>query len=206
LTRNAPDSVNDSKSITTTVYTILFLSCIIGPIVWLIQLDPYIANFLVSIGFGIGTISGISLLLGPKFLMMFRGATVDSKLNVVYKSSLTGKKILAESDSVADPALTPNDLDAKKLKAGRGNSDENSVVCKEHIRKWTTWLTFYENQILFNSITNSSTTQSNFREPSSHSRSIAEDKEGKDGNGTGLLTTTNDNEHNLYTATDTQEV
>lgn len=56
LTRNVPDSVNDSKAIATATYTIIFLSCIIGPIIWLIQLDPYIANFLVGIGFAIGII------------------------------------------------------------------------------------------------------------------------------------------------------
>jgi len=132
--------------------------------------------------------------------MIVRGATVDSKLNVVYKNSLTGKKI-ADDTNVVDPALTPNDLDAKKLKAGRGNSDENTVVCKEHIRKWTQWLTFYENQILFNSITNSSTTQSNARE-SSHNKSLIED-----GKEMELLTSAEDQQVNLYsTKTNTQEV
>jgi hypothetical protein len=155
LTRNVPDSVNDSKSIATTTYTIIFLSVIIGPIVWLIQLDPYIANFLVGIGFAIGTIAGLVLLLGPKFLMISRGATVDSKLNIVYKSSITAKKILDDS-TISDPALTPHDDDAKKLKPGRTCAEENSITCKDHVRKWQIWLRFYENQILFDSITNSS--------------------------------------------------
>lgn len=155
LTRNVPDSVNDSKAIATATYTIIFLSCIIGPIIWLIQLDPYIANFLVGIGFAIGSISGLALLLGNKFFMVIRGATVDSKLNIVYKNSVTGKKIVA-NDTAIDPALTPNDTDASKLKVGKAFAEENSTVCKVQSKKWSTWLQFYENQILFESVTNSS--------------------------------------------------
>jgi len=155
MTRNVPDSVNDSKAIATTTYTIIFLSCIVGPIVWLIQLDPYIANFLVGIGFAIGTISGLMLLLANKFIMIIRGATVDSKLNIVYKSSVTGKKVVAD-DASADPGLTPNDTDAAKLKVGRAFAEENATTCKTNVRKWNAWLQYYENQILFDSVTNSS--------------------------------------------------
>ena len=158
LTRNVPDSVNDSKAIATTTYTIIFLSCIVGPIVWLIQLDPYIANFLVGIGFAIGTISGLMLLLANKFIMIIRGATVDSKLNIVYKSSVTGKKVVAD-DTSADPGLTANDTDTTKLKVGRAFAEENATTCKTNVRKWTTWLQYYENQILFDSVTNSSCKQ-----------------------------------------------
>lgn len=208
LTRNAPDSVNDSRSIASTTYIIIFLCCIIGPIVWLIQLDPYIANFLIGIGFAVGTITGICVLLGPKFLMIFRGATVDSKFNVIYKSSITGKKIATDDSNVIDPALTPNDPDVTKLKIGRGHYDENSVVCKENIRKWNTWLVFYENQLLFTNVSNDSRTSqsnvSNMRESSHCKKSIIEDRDGKD---IEVLTTTKDHQTSLYTtATNAQEV
>lgn len=85
--------------------------------------------------------------------MVIRGATVDSKLNIVYKNSVTGKKIVA-NDTAIDPALTPNDTDASKLKIGKSFAEENSTVCKVQSKKWSTWLQFYENQILFESVTN----------------------------------------------------
>lgn len=149
------------------MYAIMFVSIIVFPIVYLLNLDPSVQQLISSIGFAVGTLSAISVIFGPKSWLLLQGAELDSKLGIVMpggkKKSGFGDKVSA-TDPVEVPLLDTN----VNMVFTKRNAEENSKMCREQIIKWQRMLLHVENNVLISTTTNHQTSETNRPPSSSH--------------------------------------
>ena len=65
------------------MYVIILLCLLIFPIVFFLGLKPSVALFLGGLAFGIGIITALSVLFGPKIWLLMNGMDLDRNLNIV---------------------------------------------------------------------------------------------------------------------------
>eukprot|EP00607_Mallomonas_marina_P000459 CAMPEP_0182439180 /NCGR_PEP_ID=MMETSP1167-20130531/86280_1 /TAXON_ID=2988 /ORGANISM="Mallomonas Sp, Strain CCMP3275" /LENGTH=781 /DNA_ID=CAMNT_0024632823 /DNA_START=33 /DNA_END=2383 /DNA_ORIENTATION=- len=114
-TKDAPGAVNDARFIAMAMYLILFVCSVTFPIVYL-NIHPSPSNLLtiMAIAFIITTIGCAMLLFGPKTMLLWRGADVNDKFEVI--------------DTELDGAQRTNGLIAlkQKIKESVGSSGGKS--------------------------------------------------------------------------------
>jgi hypothetical protein len=142
LTKDVPDALNDSKPIAASMSVIILISGLVFPIVFLLPLTPASKTIITGVGFFLASMFTTAILILPKAYMLFQGADLDHKMNIVYPKNVRGvrggTKIADKeenSDSIADS--TPQyAVNAKIDPASRKNRPENIVICKAEIEKW----------------------------------------------------------------------
>ena len=166
LTRDVPDSINDSKSISLATYVIIFISAIVFCLVFLIDLDGNVKETIVCFGFSFATLRSVSFLFVPKMLMIWEGADLDSKMQIYYPNGKWGKnrKIIAGADTVdAEDDYNHNGelsmsgfINVKDLDLiSRSKRIENVAICKEQSKRWIALQKKLEATILFDTKSNS---------------------------------------------------
>ena len=149
------------------MYVIVFVAVIIFAIVFLINLDPATANLITGIGFALADLSAMSVLFVPKALLLWQGADLDSKMNIILPSGkhinstriLNGDQKVNAGDGVIEKPVYEEESQSKLGK----NREANIKICKEQVMKWQRLLLQIENKALIqtNSNSNSKTTESN---------------------------------------------
>ena len=138
-TKDAPDAVNDSGPIATSMYTIIFCSFIVFLLVFLIQIDPQTSELIIGIGFALATLSAELALFLPKAILLWKGADLNNKMQIIMPDGRTLAEHLNKSDNSAERSGGTGDKpiydkDATML-LGK-NKDQNVLVCKEQILRW----------------------------------------------------------------------
>jgi len=160
-TKDVPDAVNDSKSIATAMYVIIFVSAIVFPIVFLIKLDPQTAELITGIGFSLANISAQGALFLPKALLLWSGAELDKNMNIIYPPGRgPQKQKIDDVNNNNNEANGGGRSDGAPIYAGESklgkNKEENVKICKEQILKWQKMLLFIESRSLNSNSSNSS--------------------------------------------------
>lgn len=163
LTRDVPDSINDSKSISLATYVIIFISAIVFCLVFLITLDGNVKETIVCFGFAFATLSSVSFMFIPKMLMIWEGADLDSKMQIYYPNGRLGKnrnkKVVAGDETdISDikdkdgQSVLSGFLDVTKLDINsRTKRVQNIAICKEQVKKWTALMKDIESRLLLDS-------------------------------------------------------
>lgn len=172
-TKDAPDAVNDSGPIATSMYVIIFVSVIVFLLVFLIQIDPQTAELIIGLGFALATLSAEMALFLPKAILLWKGAELDNKMQIIMPDGRTlaehNNKAQIGDHKAAEASSKPvYEKDSLTL-LGR-NKDQNLIVCKEQIMRWQKlMMSIEQRQILGTGSGSGSSPQSQSR----HSQSYA---------------------------------
>lgn len=150
-TRNVPDAVNDSKNIASAVYIIILLCCLITPIVFFLNLEPTVSSFLVGMSFAIATVSANVSLFTAKVFLLFEGADLDTKLNLIRPKKDGEKKEEGNSnpkvatDDSTQELLIDSTLPTKKIISGMKH-EAKIDLCHQQLSRWQQFLLQLENK------------------------------------------------------------
>lgn len=82
--RNIPDTINESKLIAMCIFLITIIIIIGMVFTQILDFEPHIDSFIVSICFFIAEICYLNVYFGPKFYLIYNGADLDKKFNIIY--------------------------------------------------------------------------------------------------------------------------
>jgi hypothetical protein len=96
-TRNIPDTINESKLIALCIFLITIIAIIGMIFTQIMNFEPYENSFIVSVCFFIAELSYLTIYFGPKLHLLYNGADLDKKFNIVYKNG--SKKVLVMNNN-----------------------------------------------------------------------------------------------------------
>jgi hypothetical protein len=138
-TKDAPDAVNDSGPIATSMYFIIFVSVIVFLLVFLIQIDPQTAELIIGLGFALATLTAEMALFLPKAILLWKGAELNNKMQIIMPDGRTlaehNNKAQIGDDKAAEKDNKPV-YEKDSLTLLGKNKDQNVIVCKEQIMRW----------------------------------------------------------------------
>ena len=173
VTKDVPDALNDSKPIAASMSVIILISGLVFPIVFLLPLTPESKTIITGVGFFLASMFTTAILILPKAYMLFQGADLDHKMNIVYPKTKGNAKITDKEENIqmrgdSGPQYATN---VKIDPASKAKRPENIAICKAEIEKWNHLLlqlqTYELNQVNTNS--NSSYSKNSSVAVSSHS-------------------------------------
>ena len=135
------------------MYVIILLSILIGSIVFFLGLKPSVSIFLVGLAFGIGIITSMAVLFGPKSYLLLTGMDLDRNLNLINVgdrkggAAVAGENRTQTSKYVPDEDLPMMDLPLPEI-LKKGKKESNMKLCREQILKWQSLLLRIENSDL----------------------------------------------------------
>ena len=135
------------------MYVIILLSILIGSIVFFLGLKPSVSIFLVGLAFGIGIITSMAVLFGPKSYLLLTGMDLDRNLNLIKVGDIKGGAAVAgENKTQANKYGSSEDLPDMNLPLPeilkKGKKESNMILCREQILKWQSLLLRIENSDL----------------------------------------------------------
>ena len=132
MNQDAPDALNESKSIALVMVLIAFLAALIFPIVFLLNMPPLTQQLVAAVGFAVASIATVNILFLPKAFIVVSG----QQFTLVFGKSKAKPKIGVESprDGVVNAA------DEVKAKLRGLSADDKVKVCGEQVAKWQTAL------------------------------------------------------------------
>lgn len=143
LTKDVPDALNDSKPIAASMSVIILISGLVFPIVFLLPLTPASKTIITGVGFFLASMFTTAILILPKAYMLFQGADLDHKMNIVYPKNVRGGTKIADKEENTGRVGDSGPQYATNVKidpASRKNRAENIVICKAEIEKWNNLL------------------------------------------------------------------
>lgn len=165
-TKDAPDAVNDSGPIATAMYVIIFVAVVVFLLVFLIQLEPQTAELIIGLGFALATLSAECALFLPKAMLLYQGADLNTKMQIVLPDGRTLAEANAKvSDSTPDNSANDKPMYDHQVKLGK-NKDQNVLVCKEQIMKWQRLMMSIESRQLIGTGSNQSSSHQSTHQPS----------------------------------------
>ncbi len=173
VTKDVPDALNDSKPIAASMSVIILICGLVFPIVFLLPLTPESKTIITGVGFFLASMFTTAILILPKAYMLFQGADLDHKMNIVYPKTRGNAKITDKEENIemrgdSGPQYATN---VKIDPASKAKRAENIAICKAEIEKWNHLLlqlqTYELNQVNTNS--NSSYSKNSSAAVSSHS-------------------------------------
>jgi hypothetical protein len=143
-TKDVPDAVNESKVIASAMTFMFMLMILLFPIIFLLDLIPYVNQIIASLSFAIGNMVAASLLFVPKALLLFAGEDVDLtgqvKNHKINKSAKDNRnKVAVTSDNAAEEDSEPIFANVKEAFSNK-SLDQRSQICRTQIEKWRAML------------------------------------------------------------------
>ena len=139
-TKDVPDAINESKQIAAAMTFLTMLAILVFPIIFLLGMNPEINIVVASLAFSVGDIFAMTILFGPKAMILLKGGDIGKDMKIVYASA-SGRVIPTETDTHVATYSGGNTrseaLIANAEIAFKGKSkDVISVLCREQIERW----------------------------------------------------------------------
>ena len=136
-TKNAPSAVNESSFIAGATATIIVLSALGLPIIYLLDLNPVSEEIIAGFVFCAGMFATLAVLFGPKALSLYLGEEVDSKMGINMKAAAAK---VSQEQPTSEGALM--DACARALKGL--SLDDKFALCQRQLVYWRTMLMVVE--------------------------------------------------------------